>query len=70
MGCKRHQKCACVAASAVARVSDLFKLIGAIVVSVALVVAAVVVLTDKSTINDLQLAATGWIGLVAGFWLR
>jgi hypothetical protein len=51
-------------------VSDLVKLIGAIVVSVALVVAAVVVLTDKSTNNDLQKAATGWIGLVAGFWLR
>jgi hypothetical protein len=49
---------------------ELIKLTGAAVVSVALLGAGFYVLFHQGSNSDLQKAATGWIGLVAGYWLK
>lgn len=50
---------------------DLVKLIGAAVVSLALLIAGLYILIFKNGASDaLQKAATGWIGLVIGYWLK
>jgi hypothetical protein len=49
---------------------DLAKLIGAGVVSIVLLVVGIYVLFNGKSSSDLQKAATGWIGLVAGYWLK
>lgn len=50
--------------------TDLVRLIGTCVVSAVLLAAGVVVLLGDVGNPDLQKAATGWIGLVAGYWLK
>jgi hypothetical protein len=49
---------------------DLARLVGAGIVSVALLTAGLYVLLHPGSNGDLQKAATGWIGLVAGYWLK
>jgi len=49
---------------------ELIKLTGAAVVSLALLGAGFYVLFHQGSNSDLQKAATGWIGLVAGYWLK
>jgi hypothetical protein len=49
---------------------DLVKLLGATIVSLTLLTAGLYVLLHKGSDGDLQKAATGWIGLVAGYWLK
>jgi hypothetical protein len=49
---------------------DLVKLLGATVVSLTLLSAGLYVLLHPGSNSDLQKAATGWIGLVAGYWLK
>jgi hypothetical protein len=49
---------------------DLVRVIGTIVVSAVLIVFGIIVLNDDGASEDLQKAATGWIGLVAGYWLK
>jgi acyl-CoA-binding protein len=49
---------------------DLVKLVGAGIVSLALLGAGFYVLFHQGSSGDLQKAATGWIGLVAGYWLK
>lgn len=50
--------------------TDLVRLIGAVVVSLALLGFGFYVLLEGSYSADLQKFAAGWIGLVAGFWLK
>jgi hypothetical protein len=50
--------------------SDQAKLIGAAVVSVVPLTAGFFVLLHHGYSDSLQKAATGWIGLVAGYWLK
>jgi hypothetical protein len=50
---------------------DKVKLIGAAVVSLVLLIAGLYILIFKNGASDaLQKAATGWIGLVVGYWLK
>jgi hypothetical protein len=51
-------------------VNDTVRLVGAIIVSLAFLVAGFYTLFHAGTSDDLQKAATGWLGLVLGFWLR
>jgi hypothetical protein len=52
-------------------VNDLAKLIGAGIVSLALLIAGLYVLVfDDSANPDLQKVAAGWVGVVAGYWLK
>jgi hypothetical protein len=46
------------------------RLLGAAVVSVVLLAAGLIVLQDGESSAGLEKAATGWIGLVAGYWLK
>jgi hypothetical protein len=46
------------------------KLIFQFVISMALLVGGAYVLIKSGTSSELQKAATGWIGLVVGYWLK
>ena len=50
--------------------SDITKVVGAGVLSLILLAAGFYVLLHGRHTADLQKAATGWIGLVAGYWLK
>jgi hypothetical protein len=47
-----------------------FKLLGAAILSTVLVGFGLYVLLDGATSNELQKVATGWIGIVIGYWLK
>ncbi|HEX3432642.1 MAG TPA: hypothetical protein VHT25_01105 [Solirubrobacteraceae bacterium] len=49
---------------------ELAKLIGAGLVSLVLLVFGLIILLHNGSDADLEKAATGWIGLVAGYWLK
>ena len=46
------------------------KLLMQLIVSIALLAAGFWILLHGNASADLQKAATGWIGLVAGYWLK
>jgi hypothetical protein len=46
------------------------RLLGATIVSVVLLLAGLYVFVSGDSSEGLEKAATGWIGLVAGYWLR
>jgi hypothetical protein len=46
------------------------RLLGAVVVSFVLLAAGLVILLNGESSDSLEKAAIGWIGLVAGYWLR
>jgi hypothetical protein len=49
---------------------ELAKLIGAGLVSLVLLGLGIFILLHNGSDSDLEKAATGWIGLVAGYWLK
>jgi hypothetical protein len=51
-------------------VTDLIRLIGTIVVSLVFLVGGFYILLHNGTSDDLQKAATGWLGLILGYWLK
>ena len=50
--------------------TDTVRVIGAIVVSVALLAAGLYVLLSRAYDADLKKWAAGWVGAVAGYWFR
>jgi hypothetical protein len=54
----------------VALLSALTRLFMQVALSIALLAAGLVVLLGGSASADLQKWAAGWIGLVAGYWLK
>ena len=49
---------------------DEVKLAMQVLISLALLVAGLVILLTQSGSADLQKAATGWIGILVGYWLK
>jgi len=46
------------------------RLLMAAVISIALMVSGLYILLSENSNSDLQKAATGWIGVIIGYWLK
>jgi predicted transporter len=46
------------------------RLLMAVLISVVLLGAGLYILLSKNSNSDLQKAATGWIGVIIGYWLK
>jgi hypothetical protein len=46
------------------------RLLMAVLISVALMGVGLYILLSESSNSDLQKAATGWIGVIIGYWLK
>jgi hypothetical protein len=49
---------------------DLVRLLMAVLISTVLMAAGLYILFTEGSNPDLQKAATGWIGVIVGYWLK